>query len=280
MTTTPRGVTTRKPEPGFLQRIAGDRRRRIEEAKLRTPAHVLRSRLGPALPAGRLERPLRRGRAAEPLRLVCEVKRASPSAGVLNAEIDPVATARLYESGGAAAISLVTEPDHFLGQLDWVDAVRPAVRVPILLKDFVLDSYQVLDAAVRGADGVLLIAALLSAVLLQRLITEARLLGLDCLVEVHSRDELRRAIVSGATLVGINNRDLDTFELDLETSFELLPHVPPLVTAVAESGLSAPEHLARLRQTRCDAVLVGEAFMRSPDPAATLATLARAAAGS
>src|SRR5439155_15830810 len=109
MTTTPRGVTTRKPEPGFLQRIAGDRRRRIEEAKLRTPAHVLRSRLGPAPPAGRLERPLRRPRPAEPLRLVCEVKRASPSGGMLNPEIDPVATARLYEKGGAAAVSLVTE---------------------------------------------------------------------------------------------------------------------------------------------------------------------------
>src|SRR5437867_12747327 len=114
MTTTPRGVTTRKPEPGFLQRIAGDRRRRIEEAKLRTPAHVLRSRLGPALPAGRLERPLRRGRAAEPLRLVCVVKRASPSAVVLIAEIVPVATARLYESGGASAFSLVTALYHYL----------------------------------------------------------------------------------------------------------------------------------------------------------------------
>ena len=273
-------MTPNPTHTDFLARIAGDRRRRVEEAKQREPAYRLRARLGPARPAGRLERALRRGGAPGPIRLLCEIKRASPSKGVLKADLDPVAFAGLYARGGAAAISLVTEPDHFRGDPAWVEAVRAAVPLPLLVKDFVFDSYQLLDAAVRGADGVLLLASLLSDVQLQRLISEARLLGLDCLVEVHSRDELKRAIVSGATLVGINNRDLDTFEVDLETSFELLPHVPPLVTAVAESGLSAPEHLARLRQTRCDAVLVGEVFMRSPDPAATLTALAQAAAGS
>jgi len=160
-----------------------------------------------------------------------------------------------------------------------VEAVRPAVKIPILLKDFVLDSYQLLDAAVRGADAVLLIAALLSEVQLQRLISEARLLGLDCLVEVHTVDELSGALRAGATLVGINNRDLRTLEVDLETSIALLPRVPPLVTAVAESGIAAPEDLARLRATRCDAVLMGEVFMTSEDPAATLARLHAAARG-
>lgn len=269
--------------PDFLTRIAGDRRRRIDEMRERAPGHTLRAGLGTARPAGRLERALRRGTAAPgqpapPLKFLCEFKRASPSRGVLNATADPVAYARTYAAGGAAAISIVTEPDHFQGELEWIARVRPAVQVPLLLKDFVIDSYQLLDAAARGADGVLLLAALLSEVQTQRLIMEARLLGLDALVEVHDEDELRRAVRAGATLLGINNRDLHTFAVDLGTSLRLLPLVPPLVTAVAESGLSTPEDVARLRDTRCDAVLIGEAFMRSDDPAATLAAL-RAAAG-
>lgn len=247
--------------------------------KLATPAHVLRQRLAAPRPAGRLERALRRPTPADSLRMVCEIKRASPSRGVLRAEIDARALATLYERGGATAISIVTEPDHFRGEIAWIDAVRPLVSLPVLLKDFVIDSYQILDAAVRGADAVLLLAALLSETQLQRLIADARLLGLDCLVEVHELSELRIAVRAGATLIGINNRDLRTFEVRLETSIELLPHVPPLVTAVSESGLSTPADLGRLRSTRCDAVLIGEAFMTSADPAVTLATLAAAARG-
>ena len=260
----------------FLARIVDDRRRRIEALKLSAPAHALRERVV-TRPGGRLERALRRGSSRGALRLMCEVKRASPSKGELNASVDPVAMAQLYEKGGAAAVSLVTEPDHFRGDPAWVEAVRPRISIPVLMKDFVIDSYQIVDAAVRGADAVLLVAALLSEVQLQRLINEARLLGLDALVEVHDADELQRALVAGATLVGINNRDLRTFEVRLETSAELLPKVPSWVTTVAESGVSAPEDLAWLRASRCDAVLIGEAFMTSPDPAATLDRLRAAA---
>jgi len=268
------------PAPAdLLSRIAEDRRRRVEQAKLREPAYALRDRLGPAKPLGRLERALRRGAASGPLRLLCEIKRASPSKGVLRADLDPVEFARLYERGGAAAISIVTEPDHFGGDAAWVNAVRAVVALPLLVKDFVVDSYQLLDAAARGADGVLLLAALLSDVQLQRLISEARLLGLDCLVEIHEAAELQRSLRAGATLVGINNRDLRTFEVDLSTSERLIPLVPPMVTAVAESGLALPKDLARLRATRCDAALIGEAFMTSSDPAGTLAALAAAARG-
>jgi indole-3-glycerol phosphate synthase len=271
------------PAADFLTRIAADRRRRIDEMQLRIPAHALRARLGPARPGGRLERALRRGVAAPngtspPLRLICEFKRASPSKGVLNGAADPVSFARTYTAGGASAISVVTEPDHFRGDLDWIAQVRAVTPLPILLKDFVVDSYQLLDAAVRGADAVLLLAALLSDVQLQRLTSEAKLLGLDPLVEVHSEEALARALFAGATLVGINNRDLATFAVDLEISMRILPRVPPMVTAVAESGLSTPADLARLRATRCDAVLIGEVLMTSADPAATLAMLAGAAA--
>jgi indole-3-glycerol phosphate synthase len=263
----------------FLARIAGDRRRRVAEMKLATPPHLLRARLAPRREGGRLERALRRGDASAPLKLLCEVKRASPSRGMLNEHLDPVALAKLFAAGGAAAISIVTEPDHFKGELRWMDDVRPAVTLPLLLKDFVFDSYQLLDAAVRGADGVLLLAALLSETELQRLIGEAKVLGVDPLVEVHTLEELNAALRAGATLVGINHRDLHTFELDLELSSRLLPLIPRMVTAVAESGISKPEELARLRRTRCDAVLMGEVFATAADPAATLATLAAAALG-
>ncbi len=263
----------------FLSRITDDRRRRVAAMKLATPAHVLRARLPAARASGRLERALRRGGPAGALRLLCEVKRASPSKGVLNESLDPVALAKLYAAGGAAAISLVTEPDHFQGELSWVDRVRPEVALPLLVKDFVLDSYQLLDAAVRGADGVLLLAAMLSETELQRLIGEAKVLGVDPLVEVHTAEELHASLRAGATLVGINHRDLHTFELDMTISEKLLPLIPPLVTTVVESGLSRPDELARLRGTRCDAVLMGEVFATSPDPAATLALLAAAARG-
>jgi indole-3-glycerol phosphate synthase len=267
------------PAGPFLARIAADRRRRVAEMKLAVPPHLLRARLGTRREGGRLERALRRGGAAAPLKLVCEVKRASPSRGMLNEHLDPVALAKVFAAGGAAAISLVTEPDHFQGELRWMDQVRPEVALPLLLKDFVFDSYQLLDAAVRGADGVLLLAALLSETELQRLIGEAKVLGVDPLVEVHTLEELNAALRAGATLVGINHRNLHTFELDMSLSSRLLPLVPAMVTAVAESGVSKAEEIARLRDTRCDAVLMGEVFATAGDPAATLATLAAAARG-
>jgi indole-3-glycerol phosphate synthase len=266
------------PATDFLSRIGDERRRRVEAMRLATPAHVLRSRFT-ARPGGRLERTLRRPEPRDPLRLVCEIKRASPSRGVLRPDLDPVATASLYEAGGASAISIVTEPDHFMGELEWVNRVRAVTRLPLLLKDFVVDGYQLLDAAARGADAVLLIVALLGETQLQRLIGEAKILGLDPLVEVHDAAELAIAARAGATLVGINNRDLRTLAVDPTTAPGLMTRVPPLVTAVAESGVSTPADLARLRATRCDAVLMGEVLMTSTDPAATLATLAAAARG-
>ncbi len=267
------------PGSDFLTRIVDDRRRRLDAMKLRVPAYQLRDRLAPTRPAGRLERALRRNGPEGAIHLICEVKRASPSRGILRQEMDPVSIARMYEEGGASAVSLVTEPDHFLGELDWVNRVREAVQLPLLLKDFVIDSYQIVDAAVRGADAVLLLAALLSDVVLQRFITEARLLGLDCLVEVHDGDELRRSLRAGATLVGINHRNLRTFEVDWDVSTQLMPMIPPLVTAVAESGITTAADVTRLRSTRCDAVLIGEIFMVSPDPPAILNSLRTAAQG-
>lgn len=264
---------------GFLDRIVADRRRRIAEASAATPEGTLRARLGAPRAPGRLRTALTRGGADGALRMLCEVKRASPSKGMLNEHVDPVALASLYERGGAAAVSLVTEPDHFLGDLAWMDRVRPAVALPLLLKDFVVDRYQVVDAAVRGADAVLLLAAVLDTAAMRALVRESHALGLDALVEVHTADELRSALDAGADLVGINHRNLHTFELDMGLFERLAPTIPTDVVTVAESGLSRPADLLRLRATRCDAVLMGEVFATAADPAATLAALAAAARG-
>ena len=263
----------------FLARITDDRRRRVAAMKAAVPEAVLRERLPAPISAGRLATVLRRDGAADAIRLLCEVKRASPSKGMLNEHADPVQLASLYAAGGAAAVSLVTEPDHFKGDLTWMNRVRPAVTLPLLLKDFVIDSYQLLDAADRGADAVLLLAALLSRDTMERLIGEARALGLDALVEVHTSDEMQAALDAGATIIGINHRNLHTFELDMSLSERLLPLIPASHVAIAESGISHPDELRRLRSTRCDAVLMGEVFARATDPAATLAALAAAARG-
>ena len=265
------------PVVDVLRQIAESRRAQVEEMKRRVPGHVLRERLPGGRPAGRMERALRRPDSRAPLRIIAEFKRASPSKGQLNLAADPVDYARAYQDAGASAVSLVTEPSRFAGDLGWIDRVRPVVTRPILAKDFIVDSYQVLDAAVRGADAVLLIAGILSGVQLGRLITEARLLGLDALVEAHGEEELLTALHAGATLVGINNRDLRTLEVDPETVFRLLDRVPPLVTAVAESGVSTPDQISRLRASRADAVLIGEALMTAADPRAALAALCAAA---
>lgn len=268
----PRGVD-------FLAAIARDRRKRIDEMKRERPEAALRAMLPTARPAGRLEQALRRPSPKDPLRMLCEVKRASPSKGVLHATVDPVEAAQRYERAGAAAVSLVTEPDHFHGDPQWMDRVRPTVRLPLLLKDFVIDPYQLVDAAARGADAVLLLAALLDQATLASLIAEARGLGLDCLVEVHDEHELAAALAAHARIIGINNRSLHTFVVDLQTSIDLLPAIPADRIAIAESGLSQREHLLRLRATRCDAVLMGEVFMTSSDPDQTLARMRAAAAG-
>ena len=231
----------------FLAKIAADRRRRVDELRRDRPEAPLRAALAPAAPAGRLERALRRASAGQPIRLLCEVKRASPSRGLLNDRVDPVATALLYAAGGAAAISLVTEPDHFLGELAWVDLVRPRVTLPLLLKDFVVDGYQLVDAASRGADAVLLLAALLGTDEMRRFIAEARALGLDCLVEVHDEEELERALLAGAAIVGINNRSLRTFEVDLATSLRLLPRLPSAVVARSEERRVGKECVTQCR---------------------------------
>jgi indole-3-glycerol phosphate synthase len=207
------------------------------------------------------------------LSLIAEFKRRSPSAGEIRAGVDPAEVALAYEEGGAAALSVLTDDRHFGGSLEDLREVRAVSALPILQKDFIVDPYQVFEAAAAGADAVLLIVAALSPEQLSHLYDEARGLDLDVVVEVHGEKELETALTVDADVVGINNRNLDDFTVDVQTTFELMPDVPAGKTVVSESGISDRATLEELERVGVDAVLIGEALMRADDPAAKVREL-------
>lgn len=227
------------------------------------------------------ERPLysepRRGfaralRQAAPA-VIAEIKKASPSRGVIRPDFDPIYIASRYAAGGAAAVSVLTEERHFQGSLTHLEAVREAVPLPLLRKDFVFDPFQIVEARAAGADAILLIAAVLDDVQLRDLLAAAEDIGLDALVEVHTAAELERVLRVGAGMIGVNNRDLRTFHTSLETALALAPLLPPEVLAVAESGIEGPDDARRLAEVGYRAFLIGESLVREPDPAAPLRAL-------
>jgi indole-3-glycerol phosphate synthase len=201
------------------------------------------------------------------LNIIAEFKRRSPSKGVIRADVDAVTMARDYERGGAVAVSVLTEQDYFNGSLDDLRAVRNAVSLPILRKDFIVDEYQVYESAAAGADALLLIVAALDDDSLAHLrhVTEDDL-GMDALVEVHTSAELKRALAGGAKLIGVNNRDLRTFDVSLETSIELAGEAPTDVVLISESGLNTSDDLQRLRSQGYKGFLIGESLMRAEHP--------------
>ncbi|MCL0064433.1 indole-3-glycerol phosphate synthase TrpC [Dehalococcoidia bacterium] len=199
------------------------------------------------------------------IKLIAEVKRASPSKGLLAPNIDAAAFARAYEEAGAAAVSVLTESEYFRGSLADLESVRAAVSLPILRKDFILDPYQVYEARAHGADAVLLIVAILGAGKLRHLLETVHSLGMTALVEIHDREELEQALAVDPEIIGINNRNLANFSVSLETTLELRPLVPGLV--VSESGIHTRDDVVKLEDAGVDAILVGEALVSSPDPA-------------
>ncbi len=255
----------------ILDRIVANKREELAAAKSRVPLAETRAK-AEASPAPRgFANALRGPRIA----LITEVKKASPSRGVIREDFDPVWLAKHYAEGGAAAISVLTETKHFQGRLEYLTAIREALPSgpPLLRKDFLFDPYQVYEARAAGADAVLLIVAMLEQPLLEDLMLLARDLGLDALVEVHDGAEMQRANAAGATLIGINNRDLRTFEVDLDTTERLRPLAPPDATVVAESGIFTREDMLRLESCRVNAVLIGEGVATAPDPAAKVREL-------
>jgi indole-3-glycerol phosphate synthase len=254
----------------ILDRIVAYKRQEIQTACGIEPISDLERRISSASPVrdfrAALERDLDVG-------VIAEVKKASPSAGVIRADFDPVAIAQAYECNGAACISVLTDTPSFQGHLDHLRAVRAAVNVPVLRKDFILDRHQLLQARAAGADAVLLIAEILSPVELKTLLSQTHELGMQALVELYDRDNLPHVLASGARLIGVNNRDLRTFVTSLEHTIELARVMPADVCLVSESGIRTRADLDRLRTAGARAVLVGESLMRAPDVGAQLREL-------
>lgn len=246
----------------ILHRIVADTRELVARRKQTVSVHDLEDRpffAGPTLPLAAALR-------TDDLAVIAEVKRASPSKGPIRPDLDAADIAKQYKAGGAAALSVLTEPLHFGGALEDLEAARGAVDLPILRKDFIVDAYQLVEARAHGADAVLLIATVLDRHQLHDLHQAASELGLSCLVEVYAPDELDRVDFDQVAVLGVNNRDLRTFEVDVDRALGILAQVPPGIVTVAESGLRTAEDFAHVRRHGIDAVLVGEAFMRAEHP--------------
>lgn len=256
----------------ILDQILDDTRALVAERKATIPAAALEKRSAFHAPTLSLARALRRPDGPA---YVAECKKASPSEGVIRPEYRPAEVARAYKQAAAAAISVLTEPTHFQGSLEHLAEVRHAVDIPLLRKDFVVDTYQLVEARAYGADAVLLIAAALDGPQLADLLDAARDLGLSALVEVHADAELDRVDLDRVDVLGVNSRDLQTFEVDLGRAERIFARLPERVVRVAESGIRTAADAARLRQSGADAFLVGTHLMRQPDPGRALAALRR-----
>lgn len=210
-----------------------------------------------------------------PYRIIAEVKKASPSKGIIREDFDPLFIAQEYEKGGADAISVLTEPHYFKGNLEYLTGIRRYVATPLLRKDFIVDEYQILEALVYGADFILLIAKALSKKELKSLLEYTWRLGMDALVEIHDKEDLTKAIFAGANIIGVNHRNLDTFEMDMSLTEKLMPLIPNGKIIVAESGLNDKETIVHLSKVGVDAFLIGEHFMRKENISESLQELKR-----
>lgn len=255
----------------ILDTIAASTRGRVETSKAKIPFAEIRVQAEsiPTAAPFRFERALQ----TDDFSFVCEVKKASPSKGVIAEHFPYVDIAKEYERAGAAAISVLTEPEFFLGSNDYLTEIRAAVSLPLLRKDFTIDPYQIYEAKVLGADCVLLICALLDTEPLEEYLEIAHSLGLSALVETHNEAEIESALAAGARFIGINNRNLKTFHVDINTTANLRRMVPPEILLIAESGIQTASDVAALRKADIGAALIGETLMRAADKGAMLKTL-------
>jgi len=264
---------TVKEAPDILKKILQHKVAEVSERRARVPVAKLLDRIrsvsGTRGFAAAIDRSIDQGRPA----VIAEIKRASPSQGRLRDSFDVAAIARSYEDAGATCLSVLTDREFFDGDDAYLDQARRATQLPVLRKDFIIDSYQVYEARCIGADCILLIVAALSDTQLADLAGLAQELGMDALVEVHDRSELVRALALDGIVLGINNRDLRTFATSIDTTLDLLAEIPAGYTVVTESGIRTPGDVARLRSHGVHAFLIGEAFMRAADPGAELRSL-------
>jgi indole-3-glycerol phosphate synthase len=251
----------------ILSEILADKRTEVDCARRRIPHAELEKRIRDMAPTRDFETALR---AADRPALIAEVKKASPSKGIIREDFDPVEIARIYAENGAACLSVLTDEPYFQGHLRHLRAIREAVDLPLLRKDFMIDDYQILEARAAGADAILLIVAALTATELEWMLEAAASMGLAALVEVHNREELDLALGTNARMIGLNNRDLHQFRTTLQTTLDLLPHVPADRQVVSESGINRRADVEKLAEAGVHAILVGEALMREPDIAAKM----------
>ncbi|MDR3347714.1 MAG: indole-3-glycerol phosphate synthase TrpC [Helicobacteraceae bacterium] len=249
----------------ILNEIISNTKEIIKKQKSEMPEEILgrACALSPFFPRDVIE--ALRSTPSAPLKIIAEVKQASPSRGIIRENFDPIPIALAYQKGGASAISVLTEPKWFKGKLDFLSLIRRHTNLPLMRKDFIIDRYQLLEALVYGADFVLLIARVLSQKELKALLEQARNLGMRALVEIIDKADLTKAIVAGAEIIGINHRNLDSFEMDMTLSERLIPLIPSGKIIVAESGLRSHEQLKHLSALGVDAFLIGEHFMRQDD---------------
>ncbi len=257
----------------FLARIVADKAEEVIAAQLARPYEEVAAAARAAPPprdfAGAIEARIRAGRPA----VIAEIKRASPSKGVLRESFDPAAIAASYERAGATCLSVLTDAKYFHGSNEFLVAARAACSLPVLRKEFIVDEYQVAESRALGADAILLIVAALDDAQLARFEARAREFGLAVLVEVHDAHELARALALETPLIGVNNRNLKTFNVSLSSTLDLLPKIPAGRRVITESGISLPKDVSLMRSRGVQAFLVGEAFMRVPDPGAGLTAL-------
>ena len=258
--------------PTILEKIKAYKLEEIAAAKAARPLSEVEDAARNAPPLRPFAEALQEA-SREGYGLIAEIKKASPSKGVIRADFQPAEIAASYEAGGAACLSVLTDIDFFQGADAYLEAARGACSLPVLRKDFTLDPYQIYEARALGADAILLIVACLELPLLKDLHDCATGLGLDVLVEVHDEAELDEALTLGGDLIGINNRDLHTFETSLDTTYRLLARIPDGVQVVTESGFSARDQVVEMRRNGVDTFLIGETFMRAADPGAALADM-------
>ena len=256
--------------PTILDKIVATKLQEIASAKAVRPEEELRAALADAPEVREFFGSLA---ADGPIKLIAEVKKASPSAGLIRADFDPVEIATTYQRYGASCISVLTDETYFQGSLDYLRKIRAVVDIPVLRKDFILDTYQLLEARVAGADAVLLIAECLDDCNLRKLFNETIALGMTPLVELYEPDNLSRVLEAGATLIGVNNRNLHTFEVDLHHAIRLRSQIPSDCLLVGESGITTSADVTLLASAGIDAILVGESLMRPPDIGAAITQL-------
>ena len=254
----------------ILDRIVASTAKRVAALKETTSLETLKSQATPSKTPFAFEKALAQKSAAGEIGFICEVKKASPSKGVIAADFPYVEIARDYQAAGADAISVLTEPDFFQGANAYLTEIKAQVSIPVLRKDFIIDAIQIYEASLIGADAILLICSILDTETIREYLEIADALGLSALVEAHDEAEVQQALAAGARIIGVNNRNLKTFEVDLDNSIRLRQLVPPEILFVSESGIRTAEDIAKLRDNGTNAVLIGETLMRSGDKKAAL----------